>query len=158
MRYFVRALKYFAWLCVLYVAIVWLMRWSGSLDGDPWTTMLTVLQTQRGMLMIAAFVLLAAAYPLFGFMRKRTAGNTHRNREQIVNAFRAQGFRLTEERDGEMTFRGEGFFKRLSLLFEDTIVVRNTGTGLEIDGIRRAVARIAYRLDGYIFNSKYDEE
>ncbi len=158
MKYFVRALKYFAWLCVLYVVIVWLMYWSGSLNGSPWTMMLTVLQTQRGMLMIAAFVLLAAAYPLFGFMRKHIAGDTARNREQIVNAFRAQGFRLIDERDGEMTFRGDGFFKRMSLLFEDTIVVRNTAAGLEIDGIRRAVARIAYRLEGYIFNSKYDEE
>jgi len=134
------------------------MHWGGSFAENPWTMMRIVLQTQRGMFMIAAFVLLAATYPLFGFMRKRIAGNVARNREQIVSAFRAQGFRLTEERDGEMTFRGDGFFKRLSLLGEDTIVVRDTGTGLEIDGIRRAVARIAYRLDGYIFNSKYDEK
>lgn len=158
MRYFVRALKYFAWLCVLYVAIVWLMYWSGSFTEQPWQMMRIVLQSQRGIIMVVAFVLLAAAYPMFGFMRKRIDGSVARNREQIVSAFRSQGFRLTGESGGEMTFRGEGFFKRLTLLFEDTIVVRDTDGGLEINGIRRAVARIAYRLDGYIFNSKFDEK
>ena len=158
MKYFVRALKYFAWLCVLYVAIVWLMYWSGSFAEHPWQMMKVVLQSQRGMLMMAAFVVLAAAYPMFGFMRKRIGGSVARNRELIIRAFLAQGFRLTDEHDGEMTFRGEGFIKRLSLLFEDEITIRDTGSGLEIDGIRRAVARIAYRLDGYIFNSKFDEK
>ncbi|MDE6139528.1 MAG: hypothetical protein K2F95_01030 [Alistipes sp.] len=158
MKYFVRALKYFAWLCVLYVAIVWLMYWSGSFAEHPWQMMKVVLQSQRGMLMMAAFVVLAAAYPMFGFMRKRIGGSVARDRELIIRAFLAQGFRLTGERDGEMTFRGEGFIKRLSLLFEDDITVRDTGSGLEIEGIRRAVARIAYRLDGYIFNSKFDEK
>lgn len=158
MRYFVRALKYFALLCVLYVAIVWLMYWSGSLPDHPWPTIGIVLQSQRGIIMAAALVLLAAAYPMFGFMRKRIEGSTTGNREQIVNAFRMQGFRLTGQRDGEMTFRGDGVFKRLSLLFEDEIIVRDTDAGLEIEGIRRAVARIAYRLEGYIFNSKFDEK
>lgn len=158
MRYFVRALKYFALLCVLYIAIVWLMYWSGSVPEHPWQMMRIVLQTQRGMLMIAAFVVLAATYPMFGFMRKRIEGSTAGNRDQIINAFRMQGFRLTDERDGEMTFRGDGVFKRLTLLFEDRIVVRDSDAGLEIEGIRRAVARIAYRLEGYIFNSKFDEK
>lgn len=158
MRYFVRALKYFAWLCVLYIAIVWIMYWSGSLPERPWQMMGIVLSSERGILMMAAFVVLAAAYPMFGFMRKRIAGDMVRNREQIVNAFRMQGFRLTEERDGEMVFRGEGFVKRLSLLYEDRIVVRGVGDGLELNGIRRSVARIAYRLDGYIFNSRFDDK
>lgn len=158
MRYLVRSLKYFALLCVLYVAIVWLMYWSGSLPEHPWKMMLFVLQTQRGMIMAAAFVVLAAAYPMFGFMRKRIGGSVARNREQIIRAFQMQGFRLTGEREGEMTFRGDGLFKRLSLLFEDQITVRDTASGLEIEGIRRAVARIAYRLDGYIFNSRFDEK
>ncbi len=158
MRYLVRSLKYFALLCVLYVAIVWLMYWSGSLPEHPWKMMVFVLQTQRGVIMAAAFVVLAAAYPMFGFMRKRIDGSTAGNREQIIRAFQMQGFRLTGEHEGEMTFRGDGLFKRLSLLFEDQITVRDTASGLEIEGIRRAVARIAYRLDGYIFNSRFDEK
>ena len=83
MRYFVRALKYFALLCVLYVAIVWLMYWSGSLPEPPWQMMRIVMQSQRGLLMAAAFVVLAAAYPMFGFMRKHIDGSVARNREQI---------------------------------------------------------------------------
>lgn len=158
MRYFVRALKYFALLCVLYVAIVWLMYWSGSLPERPWTMMGVVLSTRRGMIMIAAFVALAAAYPLFGFMRKRVAGDMRRDRDRIVNAFLAQGFTLAEEGDGRMVFRGAGLFKRLSTLFEGRIEVVQHPGHMEIIGIRRSVARIAYRLEAYIFNSKFEEK
>lgn len=56
-----------------------------------------------------------------------------------------------------MTFRADGFFHRLMLLFEDRIEVSQEGTHIRLDGIRRGVARVEYRLDSYIRMTGYHE-
>ncbi|MDE6710925.1 MAG: hypothetical protein K2J53_00695, partial [Alistipes sp.] len=54
------------------------------------------------------------------------------------------------EADGRMTCRAEGFVHRLLLLFEDRIEVSQEGSCIRLDGIRRGVARVGYRLESYI--------
>ena len=47
---------------------------------------------------------------------------------------------------------------RLLLLFEDEILVSQYGQWILIEGIRRGVARVIYRLDSYIRMKQYDKE
>ena len=105
-----------------------------------------------------AIVVLAATYPKFGFVVRRVEGDVVKHRAQIENAFRTEGFRLVGEQNGVLHFRGDGVLKRLTLLFEDDVVVYQEGDTIVIDGIRRGVARIAYRLDGYLIMAKRDEK
>ena len=60
------------------------------------------------------------------------------------------------EEDGVMTFRADGPLRKLMLLGEDEIKVSQYGQWIQIDGIRRGVARVEYRLDSYIQMSKHD--
>ena len=55
-------------------------------------------------------------------------------------------------------FRGDGLLKRLTLLFEDDVTVYQEGDEIVIDGIRRGVARVVYRLGGYLQMVQRDEK
>lgn len=157
MNYFLRSLKYFAALCILCFALMALMLVTGTSALSARETFYVMFHTTRYLTLLGAIVVLAAFYPRFGFVVRRVEGDTARHRQQIVNAFKSAGFSLVSEADGTMTFRADGFFHRLMLLFEDRIEVSQEGTHIRLDGIRRGMARVEYRLDSYIRMTGYHE-
>lgn len=159
MKYVVRSLKYLVFLCVLYVGLVWLMSFDSATPDVGLVELIRAqLNSERGVWLVVAFVALAAFYPRFGFMRRRIAGcDMAKDEIRIVNAMQTYGFKLVERRDGDMCFRKEGLLGRLMLMFEDEIVVREVEEGVELSGLRRTVARVAYQLECYIENSRFEE-
>lgn len=159
MRYLIRAIKYLLLLSALYVALVWAMYLLGAEPQiDPWLQIEAHLRADIGKKMVVMFVILAALYPRFGFMRKRIEGYTpERDKERLQNAMALFGYKLAESHDGVDVYRAEGVFKRLTLLWEDRIEVRIEDGALEMKGIRRMVARIAYQLETYIRNSRFED-
>lgn len=150
MQYFIRSLKYFASLCVLCIALMALMLLTGTSNLTFAETVHVMFRTGRFLTLFAALLVLAALYPRFGFVTRRIEGDVEDNRTQIVNAFRSAGFSLHGEREGAMIFRADRLLHRAMLLFEDEITVRQYGQWIELDGIRRGVARVEYRLDSYL--------
>ena len=159
MRYLIRSVKYLLLLCALYVALVWAMYLIGAEPQvDPWLQIEAHLASAQSKRMAVVFVALAALYPRFGFMRKRIEGfNPERDAERLMNAMAVFGYKLVSESEGVKLFRAEGFVKRLTLLWEDSIEVEVVDGALEIRGIRRMVARIAYQLETYIRNSRFED-
>ena len=148
MRYFIRALKYFAAFCVLYFAIVWLsVMTTKCMDISAWDYIVANFQTTRGQLLGLAVVVLSAVYPRMGFMTRRVECDMEAERDYILRVFAAAGFTLKEESDGRMVFRADNILSRLFMLFEDEIVVEQYGQWIDISGIRRGVAKIVYRLN-----------
>ena len=159
MSYLIRAIKYLLLLSALYVALVWAMYLLGAEPQiDPWLQIEAHLRADIGKKMVVMFVILAALYPRFGFMRKRIEGYTpERDKERLQNAMALFGYKLAESHDGVDVYRAEGVVKRLTLLWEDRIEVRVEDGALEMKGIRRMVARIAYQLETYIRNSRFED-
>ncbi|MBQ2034109.1 MAG: hypothetical protein II217_07010 [Alistipes sp.] len=146
MKYFVRALKYFAAFCVLYLAIVWLsVMTTKGMDVSAWDYIVANFQTTRGKLLGLAVVVLSAAYPRMGFMTRRVECDMEDERDYLLQVFAASGFTLKEESEGRMVFRADNILSRLFLLFEDEITVEQYGQWIDITGIRRGVARVLYR-------------
>ncbi|MBQ5875762.1 MAG: hypothetical protein IIW60_07815 [Alistipes sp.] len=146
MKYFVRALKYFAAFCVLYLAIVWLsVMTTKGMDVSAWDYIVANFQTTRGKLLGLAVVVLSAAYPRMGFMTRRVECDMEDERDYLLQVFAASGFTLKEESEGRMVFRADNILSRLFLLFEDEITVEQYGQWVDITGIRRGVARVLYR-------------
>ena len=153
MKYLIRSVKYLILLCVLYVALEWIML---SFFPEPEIAGMSLeevlklrYQGERGMLLIAAFVGLAAFYPLFGFMKMRVDSCIYtRDAVRLDNAMHTFGFKLKEESEGRMVFRADNILNRLFLLFEDEIVVEQYGQWIDITGIRRGVAKVLYRTWG----------
>ena len=156
MKYLVRSVKYFFALCVLCIVLMGLMLMTGTSALSLDDTLYAMFHTERYLMLFSAIVVLAAAYPKFGFVERKVEGDTEENREQLINAFRSAGFSLRSERDGVMTFRADSFGQKLLLLGEDEIKVSQYGQWIVLDGIRRAVARVQYRLDSYIHMTRND--
>ena len=156
-KYLIRSAKYFVALCVLLVAIMALNRAMGSTLTIR-ETFYVMFHTTRGLLLPVVVVVLALCYPRFGFIVRRVEGDTELDREQIVNAFRSAGFSLRREEDGTLFFRADGFVQKLLLLWEDEIRVSQYGQWIELDGIRRGVARVQYRLDSYLQMKRRNEK
>lgn len=156
-KYLIRSAKYFVALCVLLVAIMTLNRAMGSTLTIR-ETFYVMFHTTRGLLLPVVVVVLALCYPRFGFIVRRVEGDTELDREQIVNAFRSAGFSLRREEEGTLFFRADGFVQKLLLLWEDEIRVSQYGQWIELDGIRRGVARVQYRLDSYLQMKRRNEK
>ena len=162
MRYFIRAVKYLLLLSVLYVGLEWLMlefAADKAIEGMSLTELMEAhLAETRGKMFIVAMVLLAAFYPLFGFMKKRVEGcNYERDAARIDNAMRAYGFKLVEDRGDVKIYGADTLLRRLTLMFEDRIVLHITNEGIEMQGLRRSVARVAYQLEVYLHNSRFEQ-
>ena len=159
MKYVVRSLKYLVLLCVLYVALTYLMTFVEPTDATVWQQLLKHLNTRNGLYMVIAFVLLAALYPKFGYMRSLIQEcDIKEDRVRIDNAMRIFGFRVEKEGGDCVVYRAEGIVHRLSLMFEDLIEVRAVEGGVELKGLRRSVARVALQLRSYIDNRRFESD
>ena len=157
MKYVVRSLKYLVLLCVLYVALTYLMSLVEPTDATVWQQLLKHLNTRSGLYMVIAFVLLAALYPKFGYMRSLIQEcDIKEDRVRIDNAMRIFGFSVEQEGDDSVVYRAEGIVQRISLMFEDRIEVRAVEGGVELKGLRRSVARVALQLKSYINNRRFE--
>lgn len=100
---------------------------------------------------MVAFVALALFYPRFGYVRRVVSGvDIESDRIRIDNAMKLYGFKFAEVREGRLVYRAEGIVRRLTLLFEDEILVSQVDGGVEIEGLRRSAVRIIYQLNAYI--------
>lgn len=142
-----RAVKYFAAFCVIYLAVVWLsVSTMNGYEQSVWDYVWATLQTTRGQLLVVAVVVLSAFYPRFGFITRRVEWDMEDERDQIIATFALAGFSLREEGDDRMVFRADNMLDRLVMLFEDEITVVQYGQWIDITGIRRGVAKVVYRM------------
>ena len=154
--YWIRSAKYLLAFCVLYVGLLWVMhqlhqsplgltfkqRWQLMFEND-W----------RGVGMIVASIALALTYPFFGYAKRRISGNIVTDREQLDHAADFTGLVLVSERENELIYRARGL-RRLVMLFEDEVKVRQVGDEVEIDGLRRISVRMAIDAKRYITNKR----
>ncbi len=150
MKYFSRAIKYLLSLCIIYVVVIYAMSFVGVAASSPEATFSSLVSTSRGIIMIVAILALSFSYPVFGFMRQEVTGDMSADRDAIIKAFAAYGFSLKSEGEGEMTFGSDNFIKKITLLFEDKINVTQVGDKLVVEGIRRVVPIVIYRLEAMI--------
>ncbi len=138
---------------VIIVAVAVFFNFNGSIELTT-EEQLAQFMAQQGALKIGFFVVLAALYPLFGFVKREVKGDIIENRGQIIVAMETSGFTLKEEREGVLIFGANTFLRRIAFLFEDSIVVTQRGENIHIEGVRRGVVYVVYCLDGFIKNSK----
>ncbi len=156
--YLVRSLKYFVALCIICALIMALMLLTGTSALSLQETLYVMFRTNRFASLAVAVVVLSALYPRFGFTVRRIEGNIVENRTQIINAFKSAGFSLHSNVEETMIFRAERLPHRLLLLFEDEIHVSQSGQWIVLEGIRRGVARVEYRLDSYLRMTRHNNE
>ena len=147
MKYIVRAVKYFIYICVLVTIILSVLVLAHFVSSD------INVMFKEGWKSVAKIALvfagIAAIYPLFGY-RKLLAGvlgelgGLH---DGVVKCMEERGYRLESE-DGEtMKFRSRSVLNRIFRVWEDRITITKTLGGFEVEGLSRDVARIVPALE-----------
>lgn len=157
-KYFIRTVKYLVALIVLYVGLMAVMRYSTYKDFNligQWKMMFQY-EPLRSWGMVAVSILLAATYPFFGYVKRSFEGNIVLDREQLNTAVRVAGLELAKESQTELVYRAKGL-RRLVMLFEDNVIVRQNGDKIEVEGLRRIAVRVAFDAERYITNKRRAE-
>ena len=147
MKYIVRAVKYFIYICVLVTIILSVLVLAHFVSSD------INVMFKEGWKSVAKIALvfagIAAIYPLFGY-RKLLAGvlgELGGLRDDVVKCMEERGYRLESE-DGEtMKFRSRSVLNRIFRVWEDRITITKTLGGFEVEGLSRDVARIVPALE-----------
>ena len=152
-RYFIRSVKYLVALIVLYVGLMAVMHYSQHSPitfAQRWQLMF---EQWNGWGMVIVSILLAATYPFFGYTKRSFEGDIVADREQLDTAARFVGLELVSANGNELLYRAKGL-RRVTMLFEDDIVVRQNGTQIEVEGLRRVSVRFAFDAERYITNKR----
>lgn len=153
-RYTVRAVKYLVAVCVLYVGLSWVMHQYNNPFGITFLQRMEYnFEGWRGLGMVVAVIALALTYPYFGYVKRAVEGNIVVDREQINRAADFTGLKLVAETEGELIYRAVGL-RRVVMLFEDEVRVRQCGDKIEVSGLRRIAARMALDAERYITNKR----
>ena len=147
MKYLIRSVKYFIYICVFVTIILLVMVLLGFVSSD-----INVMFQQgwKSVGYIAAmFALVSLFYPKFGFRKRLAAalGDFADLRGGAVAYMEEHGYYLESENDQVMTFRYRSFINRLFRMFEDRITLEKTLGGFEVEGLTRDVLRIVYGLE-----------
>ena len=152
-RYFIRSVKYLIALVILYVGLMAVMHYSQHSPitfAQRWQLMF---EQWNGWGMIIVSILLAATYPFFGYTKRSFVGDIVADREQLDTAARLVGLELVSTTNNELLYRAKGL-RRVTMLFEDDIIVRQNGTQIEVEGLRRVSVRMAFDAERYITNKR----
>lgn len=152
-KYLLRSLKYFVTLCVLFVALVWLKLKYEQLPITMSEMLQLYFSAWNGWFMAVVIVAMSATYPFFGFVKRSVVATIAADREQIEAAMATVGLALASATADRLTFRATGL-QRITLLFEDEVVVEQQGDEVVISGHRRSVVRAVIRLEGYLVNKR----
>ena len=156
-KYLIRSVKYLIALCVLYVALMAFMHHYNNPFGLSIEERVQLMfSTWRGCGMIIATFALAATYPFFGYVKRTFEGDIVKDREQLNRAADFVGLELVSESGEELVYHAKGL-RRLVMLFEDTVRVRQNGSQIEVEGLRRIAVRMAFDAERYITNKRRDE-
>ena len=148
--YWRRAVKYMVRLLVLVFALIAVMVATGMARTGADGNLADVFMTPKALLIFAIIVLWSLVYPKLGFIRQPLKMDFNAGKEQIHKVFSDNGFVLVEQKDNEMIFRMSSPLRRTLALWEDRIVVSATDGGIEMEGMRKEVARIEFRLQPFL--------
>lgn len=148
--YLRRMAKYSIYLViVLFVLLVIMHGFGGTADGQQ--SVLDMITSSRGLYMLCVIVAFAALYPFMGYTKKSLICNAEKRSDDVINVMSMCGYTLTEKSENVMTFRAATFAKKLILMFEDTITIETSESGLSvIRGPRREIVKAAFRVGTFV--------
>ncbi len=139
MKYFIRSVKYFFYFAILttliILALVFIGAVEGNIDGifeDGYNSLWKI---------AVFFLLVAAVYPKFGFIRKRLDTDQEWNtvKEKAIAYFEEKPFRLESQTEDSVSFRRRDTISHITKMGEDRITLTKTDEGYYMDGLRKDV-------------------
>lgn len=146
MKYFLRAFKQFAYICILCSLVLLVLVLLHVVSPD-----INVMFDQ-GWVSVGKIALMFAAicafYPLFGYKKTNVGapGEYSELRDAVVECMEERGYTLESEAGETMTFRSRSAVNRFFRMGEDRITVSKSFEGFEVEGLSRDIIRIVYAI------------
>ena len=146
MRYFIGAVKYFIYFILLFVVIMAVLVLTGAAEGDISTMFRGGYSALWKIAVI--FAVISTIYPSVGFIRKEAMipGSWEEDKDIIKEFMGGRGYVLETEDTGIMSFRKTGM-SRFTRMYEDRVTLSAKIGGVEIEGMRKDVLRLAMGLE-----------
>lgn len=147
MKYLIRSLKYFLYICVIVMLILAILVVSGFVSSDINVMFKNGWKSVEMILLMFACV--SAFYPRFGYTKRRASvyGDHADMRDGLVELMGARGYLLETEDAEVLTFRSSSTFNRIFRIFEDRITIEKGIGGFYVEGLTKDVTRIVYAIE-----------
>ncbi|MDO5442709.1 MAG: hypothetical protein Q4G10_03470 [Bacteroidia bacterium] len=147
MRYLIRAIKYFVYICVIVIIILAILVLMNLVSSD------INVMFQHGWksvgLIAVMFAGVSAFYPMFGYTKRLAAvlGELDATDKEVIEYMTGDVRKYNlESQDGEkMTFRSRSFLRRI--IWDDRITIEKGLGGYYVEGVAREVAKIVPGLE-----------
>ena len=158
MKYFIRAVKYFFYLAIILVLVIYVLILLKLVGSDPATLFRNGTDSfwQIG-IMLALF---AAVYPRFGFSSRdaRIPGSFDEIKDGVREYMDMRGYKLERTEGESMTYRLRSPLNRLTRMLEDRITLSRTIDGFSVEGPTKDIVRIATGLESKFVDNTDDDE
>lgn len=152
MKYIVRAIKYFFYFSFLTCAIVLILVAIGAVEGN----IEAIFEGGYSALWKIAvfFTAVAAVYPSLAFIKRDIPfeGDFDSLKDEVIEYMKDRRYELESCTAEVLTFRVRGVAGKLSKMFEDRITITPHQGGIQIEGLRKDVIRIATGIETKIQN------
>ena len=152
MKYFIRSVKYFVYIVVIFLIIVNIIFYTSQRQPGI-DNFMDLFKEGSIWQMLALFIAFAAVYPALGYYNKKIyTNNNFATKKQSIIDYMTDGGRyiLTDDSNGQLTFRIRSPFIRFMRLYEDAIVINYTDNPVVMSGLRKEVVRYSRNIESII--------
>lgn len=158
MKYLIRAIKYFFYFALITSAIVATLVFIGAVENN----IDAIFEGGYNALwkMAIFFVAVAAVYPSLAFIKRdiTAKGGFDANKETIIAFMKDHRYEVESDTENALTFRVKGIVNKLSKMYEDRITFTPTLEGVQIEGLRKEIIRLAMGLESRLDKSQESTE
>lgn len=152
MKYAIRAVKYFIYITLVFAVVIWVLACLSAKKvlTSPDDIISTLVNGWRSVwLILGVFAAFSSIYPMFGYIRRTLAvGGSVAELKGSIDAFMEErGYGFEKQDEGKLCYRINGSMARLSRSYEDRVTVSQTVRGIEMEGLRKDVVRLALGLE-----------
>lgn len=155
MRYIIRAVKYFVYICVLVTIILTALVLMKVVSSDI-NVMFRNGWKSVG-LIVAMFAGVSAFYPLFGYTKRLATvlGDLTGLRKDVKSYMETKNYTLESEDTDKMVFRSRSIMTRL--IWDDRITIEEGLGGFQVEGASREISKIISGLEFKFRNLDIEE-
>lgn len=158
MKYLIRAIKYFFYFAIITSAIVAALVFIGAVENN----IDAIFEGGYNALwkMAIFFGGVAAVYPSLAFIKRDVTikGGYLASKDDIIAFMKDRRYEVESDTANALTFRVKGIAGKLSKMYEDRITITPTLEGIQMEGLRKDLIRLAAGLESRLERSQEQTE
>lgn len=148
MRYAIRSLKYFVYICLLLAVIVAALVALDIVEAD--IDKMFRHGSNSIWMMAGMFAVISCIYPLFGYTKRQVyvqGLDIESLKGPAVKFMEEKGYEVERQTNGELTFRQKKISAKITRMWEDRITINEKDGGIWAEGLRKDVVRLVMGLE-----------